>query len=579
MRRLLPAHLVFAVLAAFIGAAGTASAASSRPALHFAPPCPSSEVHLLVQQGRLFSALGRARAEQLGKPHKRGARPEGARGVCRDREERARLVAHVLAELGACTELRNLTDEPRYCRSEPLPAAAALARAAELRRSGRYSDARRLSARVLHAARAAGRHVRAVPTLPPTVGGAAVEITPLEHGLFDQWQRWQAEPAVYFLAGSTCIGGSCLLPSGYWVRMPGAELISGFAPRRFDYPWRMHPGRRLTVEPETIVDHAAQRQVRLGMPASVVPDRFTGSRLADLAVSRDGSVVWALGWQGRLFASDARSGGLLADFDLTRTCPRVREPLRIVSAASADVAIAQVGTAAGCASLIRTNHPSVSALAFAPGDLLALSGNGRVVAVEHEGRVTTYDLQAQRWLESSARASFSLLDVMNLALSYDGSVIAAVVLGKEVELPSGGLEIWASELHLLQPNGKPLPGHALRGVGYGRMLIAGDFGARVYSLHNALFDYRGKLRAVLVKRNASVLAAFADGTIEAFGPEAKQLYRCAIDGERFPADDCEDAFERPGQLRDLVGTPSVVSARLGRHGHRRGNPRGASAPD
>lgn len=478
------------------------------------------------------------------------------------------MVAGVLAELGACAEARSLTNESLDCRPEPLPANVALARAAELRQSGRSSDAARLSARVIQTAREAGRHVRAIPLLPRREGGAPLEVTRLEHVLFEHWEVWQHEPAVYFLGGSICVGGSCLLPAGQLVTMPGAELVSGFAPRRFDYPWRMHPARRLTANADAIVDHARVRKVALAVPAGVVPDRFTGMRVADLAFSRDGGVVWALARPGRLFAVDAVSGRLLQDFDVTSTCPRVGEPFHFVSAAGAEVAIAHIGPEPGCATLIRMTESTISALPFAPGEVLALSGNGRVAAVHHEGRITSYDLEARKSLESPVPPSFAVPELNKLALSYDGSVIALVVLGKEVKLPDGALEIWSTPLTLLQPNGRPLPGHEALGIGYGGVLANGDFGARVYSLYNAIFDYRGTLRAVLISRHASVLAAFSDGTLEAMGPAARELYRCAIDGERFPAEDCADAFERRGQLNALVDEPPVVPAQVRGHGQR-----------
>ncbi|HEY6727466.1 MAG TPA: hypothetical protein VI197_25700, partial [Polyangiaceae bacterium] len=292
-------------------------------------------------------------------------------------------------------------------------------------------------------------------------------------------------------------------------------------------------------------------------------------RLADVAFSRDGSSVWALGWPGRLFAVNTRSGQPLADFDLTRECPRVQDPFRIVTAAAADVAIAQVGPAPGCASLIRPSRASISALPFAPGALLALSGDGLVAATHHQGRVTIYDLGSLQWLDPPPARSFAAPEAIRLALSYDGSTIALVVPGKEVELPDGGVELWAAELRLLQPNGVPLPGHEPWGIGFAGMLADGDFGARAYSFHNAIFDYRGTLRAVLIARNASVLAAFSDGTLEAFGPEARDLYRCAIDGARFPAADCADFFERSGQLGALVDAQPAPPGKLRRFVGRR----------
>jgi len=520
-------------------------------------PCPSSQVHALVAQGRLFSALRLARAEALEPRVTRGARPDLPAGACEDRAERAELTASVLAELGACAEARSLTPRSLDCTREALPVRDLLARAADLRRSGQTAEATRLSARALYSARAAGRRVRALPTLPKPAGGPPRELSELEDTFSDEWQD---APSVYFLAGSTCVGGSCLVPDASTVHIPGAEFVSGFAPRRLDYPWRMHPGRGLTVTPENIVDHVRHRSIPFGLPAGVVPDRFTGARLADLAFSRDGSVVWALGWPGRLFAVDARSGRALVDFDLARTCPRVREPLRLVSAASAELAIAQVGSLPGCATLVRTTSQTISALPFAAGEMLALSGNGRVVAVENQGRVTSYDLAALRWLDPPDPQSFALSDVNRLALSYDGSVVVAVVLGKVVELPNGGLDMWPNELLLLRRNGEPLPEYEAWGIGYGAILGDGDFGDRVYTLRNAIFDYQGELRAVLLARNASMLAAFADGTLEALGPAGRQLYRCAIDEARFPAEDCADAFERPGQLRALVEVRRPVAS-------------------
>lgn len=568
MRRPRSGYPVFAALAAALGVACSAPASFPANSQAAALPCAGSEVHSLVQQGLLFSALRVARSESLVEPPRRGARPGHPRGACTDREERDALVAHVLAELGACTEARRLTNQPLSCRPEPLPAGVALARAAEQRQSGRISEAARLSARALRAASAAGQRVRAIPMLPRSVGGEPLELTSLKDVLVEQWEEWEHEPAAYFIAGSTCVGGVCLLPEGRWVHMPGAELVNGFAPRRFDYPWRMHPGRLLTADAVGIVDHVAGRKVPLEVPAGVLPDRVTGLRLADLAFSRDGGVVWGLGWLGRLFAVDARTGHLLVDFDVARTCPRVREPLRIVSAPGADVAIAQVGTAPGCATLVRTSRQTISVLPFAPGDLLAVSGDGRVVAVHHAGRITSYELAALNWLDPPRPSSFSVPPISKLALSFDGSVIALVVPGKEVELPDGGLGVWPTELTLLRPNGVPLPGHEPWGIGFLGMLGDGDFGGRVHSLHNVIFDYRGTPRAVLVTRNRSVLAAFSDGTLEAFGPEARQLYRCAIDAARFPAEDCADAFERSGQLSALVDGPAVESPRLGRHGRR-----------
>lgn len=112
-----------------------------------------------------------------------------------------------------------------------------------------------------------------------------------------------------------------------------------------------------------------------------------------------------------------------------------------------------------------------------------------------------------------------------------------------------------------------LPARALHS--YGGVLADGDFGDRVYSLRNAIFDYRGKLRAVLLARNASVLSAFADGTLEVLGPGGRQLYRCAIDEARLPAEDCADAFERPGQLQALVDAPQLGTTSLQRHAWRR----------
>ena len=488
----------------------------------------------------------------------RGVRPAGAEGTCRDRHERTALVARVLADLGACTEARALGHESLECRPEPLPATAALDRAAELRRLGRAADAARSSARGVHAALSAGKRVRAIPMLSHAAGGVRLELTTLGNVLGAQWrawQAWQSEPSVYFVAGATCVGATCLLPGGRKVQVPEAELLSGFAPRRFDYPWRTHPAQRLLADAFAITDAVTRRKLAFEVPAGVVPDRFTGMPLADVAFSRDGRSVWALSWSGRLFAVDTRTGRLVADFDLTRTCPRVQDPLRIVAAAAAEVAIAQVGTAPGCAHRVHRSRGTLSALPFAPGELLALSGNGRVAAVHRQGRVTSYDLEALAWLDPPPAPSFAAPEPSHLALSYDGSVIALVVPGRQVELPGGALEIWATELRLLQQNGVPVSGYEPWGLGFGS-LVNGDFGARTFSLNNAIFDYRGRLRAVLLAQNESVLAVFADGTLEAFGPEARDLYRCAIDGARFPAEDCADLFERPGQLSALVDGPA-----------------------
>lgn len=562
-------YLALAALAVWLGSACSSRAVFPSSARDRALPCPRSEAHVLLGEGRLFSALGRARAESLAKPRPRGAWPERSRGVCSDREERDLLVARVLAELGACSEARTLSRAPLACRPEPLPAHVALARAAELRESGRIHEAARLSARALQAALAAGQRVRAIPMLPALVGGEPHELTVLEDVLAEHWREWQHHPPVYFLAGSTCVGGVCLLPEGHWVHMPGAEFVNGFAPRRFDYPWRMHPGRLLTADAAGIVDHVARRKIPLEVPEGMLPDRATGTRVADLTFGRDGRSVWGLGWLGRLFAADARTGRLLAEFDLARTCPRVEEPLRLVSASGADVMIARVGTAPGCATLVRTDSQTISELPFAPGELLTLSGDGRVVAVHRDGQVWSYDLEALKWLDPPAPARFDVPPISTLALSFDGSVIALVVPGKEIELPDGGLEVWATELVLRQPNGVPLPGHEPSWMGFRGMPVGGDFGGRVYSLHNLIFDYRGALQAALVTRNRSVLAAFSDGTLETFGPEARSLYRCAIDDQRFPAEDCADAFERPGRLQALVHDVRTDRPRLTRPGHRR----------
>lgn len=566
MRRGRVESLVFATLVAGIAAACAGPAAA--PASPQAPalPCPGSVVHALLREGRLFSALRLAQAEVLATRPVRGAQRESARGICAGREERAALIARVLAELGACSEVRSLSTESLDCRPEPLPVRAALTRAAELRGAGRFSDAARISSRAIRAARAAGQRVRAIPLLPRRVDGTSVELTALEDALAVQYPGWETEPSVYFLAGSTCVGASCLHSGGRMVQMPGAELVNGFAPRRFDYPWRIHPGRRLTADAVRIVDHAARREVRLEVPAGVVPDRSTGSRLADLAFSHDGDVVWGLGSLGRLFAADVRTGRLLAEFDAARTCPRVQEPLRIVSASGADVAIAQIGTAPGCATLI--HGQKVSALPFAAGSLLALSGDGRVAAVHHQGRVTSYDLTALGWLDPPEPPSFAAPEVSRLGLSHAGSVIALVVPGKTVELP-GAVELGVTELKLVDARGRALPDYAPWGIGYGGVLADGDFGGRTFAIQNAIFDYRGRLRAVLIARNASVLAAFSDGTLEAFGPQARELYRCAIDGERYPAEDCADAFERTGELNALVDEPLRVPSTIGRHGQQR----------
>lgn len=549
------------LLVAVVGCTGRAAFPASPAPLGL--PCPSSQVHTLVAQGRLFSALRMASAATLEPRRPRGARLDRPTGACADRAERNALTAWVLAELGACAEARSLTERALDCTPEALPFGAAFARAAELRRLGQTAEAARLSARALHSARAAGHRVRAIPTLADPAGGPARELTHLEATLSYEWRD---APPVYFLAGSPCVAGSCLGAGGSVLRIPNAEFMAGFAPRRLDYPWRMHPTRGLTVTAENIVDHRAARAIPLVLPPGAVPDAITGVRLADVAFSRDGDVVWALGWSGRLFAVDAHSGGVLVDFDLARTCPRVREPLRIVNAPSAELAIAQVGAAPGCATLVRTSAQTISSLPFAPGRLLALSGNGRVVAVQDQQRVTRYDLRTLRWLDPPDPRSFAVPEVSQLALSYDGSVVAAAVPGKTVELPGGALDIWDAELHLLGPNGRPLPGYQARAIGYGAVLDDGDFGGSVYALRNAVFDYHGELRAVLLAKNGSVLAAFADGTLEAFGFAARQLYRCAVDEARFPADDCADAFERPGQLQALVQAP-LASVRAS--GHRR----------
>ena len=550
--------LVLAALTHWACAGPAAFPASMQPP---APPCPRSEVHRLVAQGRLYSALRLARSEPLAAARVRGAEPASARGVCTDREQRASLIGFVLAELGACDEARRTSSEPFGCRPETLPVGEALARARDLRRSGQPDAAARLSARALRAAAAAGSSVRAIPMLPDPIGSAPHELRKLEDVLGDHWERWQVEPPVYFLGGSPCVGGACLLAGGSMVKMPGAEFLAGFAPRRFDYPWRMYPARGLTASAEGIVEVEAQRTIPLGVPAGVVAEHFTGARFADVAFNGDGSLVWVLAESGRLFAADTATGGLLADFDLATTCPRVDEPFAIVSAPSAELAIARIGTAPGCATLIHTTDRTTSELPFAAGSLLALSGDGRIAAVHHQGRITSYALEALQWLDPPEPASFSAPEVSQLALSYDGSVIAAVVPGKQVELPDGRLEIWATELRLWRPNGVPLPGYEPRLIGFAWTLLDGDWGGRVFSLRNVVFDYEGRLRAVLIARNASVLAAFADGTVEGFGPAPRQLYRCAIDAARFPAEDCADAFERSGQLESLVQEPPIVPQR------------------
>lgn len=516
--------------------------------------CPDSSVHQLVQSGRLFSALRRARSEPLSEPHTGRERAPAPVGVCRDRAERDALTAQVLAELGACKEARALTAEPLACRPEPLPVGPALARAGELRRMGELQRAARLSARAVQAARAAGLSVRAVPTLPvprrPDGSSDVRELLTLEAASSEPWQDL---PSVYFLGDTVCVGGFCLLESGRASSMPTAEFIAGFAPRRFDYPWRMHPAQRLTANAQRIVAHATGSEVPLAWPASVVPDRFTHARIADLWFTRGGEAIWALSSSGRVIGVETRTGQPFADFDVASSCPRLQEPFRIVSAPSAGVSIAQVGALAGCATLIRTPSQSISALPFAPGSALAVSGNGRVVAVHGRGRVTSYELDAARGDVALPGRSFAWPRASHLALSYDGSVIAIVTPGKTVPLPDGADGLWPTELRLVHTDGSWLHGRPRFYLGYGGWIGDGDFGARVFSLKNGIYDYQGRLRAVMLGHK---LAVFADGTLESFGADGRSLYRCAIGDERFPALDCSDAFERPGALAALVGEPA-----------------------
>jgi len=348
--------------------------------------------------------------------------------------------------------------------------------------------------------------------------------------------------------------------------MPEAEFIAGFAPRRFDYPWRMHPGQGLTANAQSIVERGTGREVPLAWPASVVPDRFTHARIADLVFTRDGHALWALSASGRLIGVETRTGRPFADFDVASTCPRLQEPFRIVSAPDAGVSIAQVGALVGCATLLRMPSRSITALPFAPGRVLAVSGNGRVVAVHGRSRITSYELdpasgdvalpgKSFSWPWASKLAPGALTPRANhLALSYEGEVIAVVTPGETVPRPDGSDEVWPTELRLLLTNGAWLPARPRWALGYW-VLADGDFGGRAFSLRNGIYDYQGRLRAVLLGWQSSALAVFPDGTLEPFGADARSLYRCAIGNERFPALDCSDAFERRGALGALVDEP------------------------